>query len=179
MFILMNWLFMMIIYPSASDFDCRKLHDWLPCRIWPRKARIGMEEIWLSVFIFFSWLLCSSIYCFIYWNFVIIHLWAFMPKKQMVTLWALKQVTTLRIIMMPSQQDHAHTQMCLLLLLQGLVITLPLIQLENPNTTLRGQLHHHLHIVAILHFQLSSDFLYCVLFIFYSHSFVWTSGSLW
>ena len=96
-----------------------------------------------------------------YWNFV------------------LKQVTTLRIITMPFQQDHTHMQMCLLLSLQGLVITLPLIQLENPNTTLRGQLHHHLHIIAILHFQLSSDFLYCVLFIFYNHSFVRASGSLW
>jgi len=68
----------MIVYTSASDVYCRKLHDWLPCGIWPREARIGMEEIWLSV-------LFSSLYA----NFCSHTL---MPERQMLTVWALNRL---------------------------------------------------------------------------------------
>lgn len=149
-------MIIMIVYTSASDVYCRKLHDWLPCGIWPRKTRIGMEEIWLSVFIFFS---CLR---FLYAKFCSHTL---MPKKQMLTLWDLNRLwhwgsqchpykTTLTRRCTSCCRCRAWSLPC-----HGFIHKVQ-IQLSEVNC-----------IITI--FQLYWDFLCSVLFIFHNHSFVW------
>lgn len=128
---------------------------WLQKTSWPVTVLYltGKSSSWDGRNLIVSvYLLLNTVLHFMSYNLlrlIVIPPLSFYAKKKKIILWALKQVMTLRTMML-SQQGHTQI-LCLLLSPPGLVITRPPIQLERPNTTLH-------RIIAILHFWLALDF---------------------